>query len=73
MQEITTLSKCVQHHRHLMQESQEVFAEKCGLSSEMISLIERQMVNPTLNSISRISKHIGLSVSEIFAFDIDNI
>ena len=71
MKELKTLSECVLFYRHLLNESQEIFAERSGLSPEMISLIERQETNPTLASIIKISEHIGISVSEMFAFNLN--
>lgn len=68
MEEMVMLAECVAFYRHHMKESQEVFAEGCGLSAEMISLIERRKTNPSLETVVRISRHIGIPISKIFQF-----
>ena len=63
------LAESVFHHRTKMQESQEKFAEGCNMSTDMISLIERGMTNPSLHTIARIARHIGISVSEMLKLE----
>ena len=52
-----------------MEESQESFAEGCEMSTDMISLIERGKTNPSLNTLAKISKHIGISVSDLLKLE----
>ena len=59
------LAECVFQHRTRMEESQEIFAEGCEMSTDMISLIERGKTNPSLSTLAKISKHIGISVSDM--------
>lgn len=59
------LAECVFEYRTKMEESQESFAEGCNMSTDMISLIERGKTNPSLQTLSKISRHIGISVSDM--------
>ncbi len=68
VKEMAMLAECVAFYRHQMKESQEVFAEGCGLSAEMISLIERRKTNPSIETVVRISRHIGIPIWEMFQF-----
>ncbi len=63
--EIKALAECVLIYRTQMKESQEKFAEKCSMSTDMISLIERGITNPSLETLIKISRHIGISVSDM--------
>ena len=67
--EIKVLAECVLIHRTMLKESQEKFAEKCGMSTDMISLIERGMTNPSLETLGKISRHIGVSVSDMLKIE----
>ena len=40
-------------------------AVKCGLSQQMISFVERQLRNPTLDTLLRITGALDLSLSEV--------
>ena len=65
------LAEAVYQHRTKMKESQESFAEGCNMSTDMISLIERGKTNPSLHTISRIARHIGISVSDMLKIEED--
>lgn len=41
-------------------------AEKCGLSANAISMIERGENSPNISSLKRISEALGLSIKELF-------
>ena len=45
--------------------SQELLAEKADCDSTMISLIERQIRNPTLNMSDSLAQGLGTSLSEL--------
>lgn len=62
------LAECVLFHRIRLKETQELFAEGCDISVEMVSLIERQMTNPSLEMLVKISRHIEMSVSDMLKF-----
>ncbi|MBE7035395.1 MAG: helix-turn-helix transcriptional regulator [Ruminococcaceae bacterium] len=68
MQEIQNLAACILHYRRSFHESQAMFAERCGLSVEIVSLLERKLANPSLGLLVKISKHLGISVSAMLSF-----
>ena len=41
-------------------------AQKCGLSANAISLIERGENSPTISSLKRISEALGISINDLF-------
>jgi transcriptional regulator with XRE-family HTH domain len=47
--------------------SQEMLAEKADCDSTMISLIERQIRNPTLNLADSLAQALGISLSDLIA------
>lgn len=63
------LAECVLFHRIRLEETQEIFAEGCDISVEMVSLIERQMTNPSFEVLVKISWHIEMSVSDMLKFE----
>ncbi len=63
------LAECVFLHRTKMEESQESFAEGCDISTDTLSLIERAKFNPSLLTLSKISQHIGISVSDMLKIE----
>ena len=48
--------------------SQEQFAFKCGVDRTYIGTIERGEKSPTLNSIVKFAKALGISKSELFNY-----
>lgn len=42
-------------------------AERAGLSYQMISYVEREMRNPTLDTLLRITDVLGIELSEVTA------
>ncbi|MDF2951321.1 MAG: DNA-binding protein [Anaerocolumna sp.] len=49
------------------------FANKTGLSTALLSQIERNIANPTINVLKTVSDAIGISISELLAPEIKNI
>lgn len=45
--------------------SMEVLAEKAGLSKGMVSLVERDLRNPTLNTIVRLSRALDMDLGRV--------
>lgn len=45
--------------------SMEVLAEKAGLSKGMVSLVERDLRNPTLNTIVRIARALNMDLGKL--------
>ena len=48
--------------------SQEQFAFKCGVDRTYIGTIERGEKSPTLNTIAKIAKALGITKSELFNY-----
>lgn len=44
-------------------------AEEIGISTEELSLIERKLANPTLDTLQKISAHMGITVSELLGIE----
>lgn len=44
----------------------EVLADKAGLSKGMVSLVERDLRNPTLNTIVRLSRALNMDLGRMF-------
>lgn len=65
MPEYEALSKNVKEIRKKMNLSQMEFAVECGISTEILSLIERGKTDPKLSTIQKIAAYTGLSVHEL--------
>ncbi len=65
MPEKAALAKFTITDRHKKGESQFTYAEKCGVSTEYLSLIEREKANPSLETLQRIAAYSGATVAEI--------
>lgn len=65
MEEQSILSKKLKSIREEMNESQMEFAYNCGISTETLSLIEREKVNPNLDTLQKIAAYLGITVSEL--------
>ena len=63
--ETTALSRYVITKRRMLGETQEEFAENCGLSVELISLIERGQANPRMDTLAKIAAYLNVSISEM--------
>jgi transcriptional regulator with XRE-family HTH domain len=49
--------------------TQEIFAEKLGISVDFLSLIERGISAPSFNTLENISKQLRLPVTDLFTFN----
>lgn len=65
MAEIIALSKNLKEIRAVLNESQIDFAVHCGISVEILSLLERGRTDPKLSTLQRISAYTGLTVSDL--------
>lgn len=60
-----TFGRVLQEARLQKGFTQEELAEKCGLDRTYISLLERGLRQPTLNSLFLISKNLDLTTSDL--------
>ena len=65
MPEISALSNNLKEIRRITGLSQGEFAFRCGISIEILSLLERGKTDPKLSTLSRIASYVGCSVSEL--------
>jgi len=59
------LAERVKERRRGAGMSQEILAERSGLSLALISEIERQATNPSLTTLAKLAKGLDLSVAEL--------
>jgi transcriptional regulator with XRE-family HTH domain len=45
--------------------SMNVVAQRCGLSHSIVSLVERDLRNPTLDTLLRMAEAIGIDLGEV--------
>ena len=57
--------KAVRKRRHTLEVSQEEFADICALNRSYMGRIERGELNLTLDSLQKVGKGLGLSVSAL--------
>ena len=65
MPEIKALSHNLKLIRKISNQSQEVFAAACGISTEILSLIEREKSDPRLSTIQKIAAYLGCTVNDL--------
>jgi transcriptional regulator with XRE-family HTH domain len=65
------IGKKIQAYRQATQETIRDLAEKTGLSTALISQLERNIGNPSLSVLTTIAKAIGLKVQELLAEELD--
>ena len=65
MPEFKALAENVKRIRKEMNLSQIEFAVDCGISPEILSLIEREKTNPKLSTLQMIAAYTGYEVSEL--------
>ena len=53
--------------------TQEGLAERTGLNPKFISGIERGRENPTLDTLIRLARELGVQLVELFDFDLDGV
>jgi len=61
------LGETVRAERHKAEFSQEKLAEKAGLSTVFISRIERGRESPSVDSLVKIAKALGIQVRDLVA------
>jgi transcriptional regulator with XRE-family HTH domain len=62
------ISTNVRNRRLDLRMTQKDLAEKCGLSTNYISRIERSEVSPTIDTLEKLTKALKVDSSEILPF-----
>ena len=65
MPERVALAKNLKKIRKQMQESQMEFAAHCDISTEALSLLEREKSDPKLSTIQKVAAYTGHTVSDL--------
>ena len=65
MPEAKALAQKSKELRREMHESQIEFAYHCGISTETLSLIEREKADPRLSTVQKIAAYANKTVSEL--------
>ena len=65
MPECIILSKNLKKIRDALGISQIEFAAECGISTETLSLLERELTDPKLSTIQKIASYLGCDVTEL--------
>lgn len=65
MPECIILSKKLKMIRDHMNMSQIEFAAECGISTETLSLLEREQTDPKLSTIQKIASYLGCTITEL--------
>lgn len=75
MPEIMILAQNIRRIRKEMKLSQLQFSLECGISLDILSLIERQDSNPRLSTLQKISAYTGETVADLLTppEDVKNI
>ena len=69
MPEREALAKHLKEFRKINKETQFEFAANVGISIEELSLIEREIANPSLDTLQKIAAYTGSTVSELLQVD----
>lgn len=69
MPEFEALSKNLKELRKTMKISQINFAANCGISVEILSLIERQKTDCKLSTIQKIAAYVGCDVVDLLKLE----
>lgn len=72
MSESEMLAKNLKKIRRKMKKSQMDFAAECGISKEILSLLERQKSDPKLSTVKKIAAYTDCSVAELITKDKEN-
>lgn len=67
------VAKILRREREKRKLSMNQVAERSGLSQQMISYVEREMRNPTLETLLRMAAAIGVDFSEILRKALENL
>lgn len=65
MPERVALAKNLKKIRKQMRESQMEFAAHCDISTEALSLLEREKSDPKLSTIQKVAAYTGHTVSDL--------
>ena len=65
MPEFDYLSDNLKRIRLKLKESQIDFAANCGISTEILSLMERKLTDPKLSTLQKIAAYTDMTVSEL--------
>ena len=65
MPETKILAENLKKIRKNMKKSQMEFAAECGISTEILSLIEREKTDPKLSTIQKIAAYTDYTVAEL--------
>ena len=63
-----TISSNIRNRRIELRMTQKELADKCGLSTNYISRIERAEVSPTINTLEKLVKALKSKSSDILTF-----
>ena len=69
MPEREALAKYLKEFRKINKETQFEFAANVGISIEELSLMEREIANPSLDTLQKIAAYTGSTVSELLQVD----
>ena len=69
MAEREALAKYLKGFRKINKETQFEFAANVGISIEELSLMEREIANPSLDTLQKIAAYTGNTVSELLRVD----
>ena len=65
MPERIALARNIKAIRKQMRESQIEFAAHCGISTEALSLLEREQSDPKLNTIQKVAAYTDYTVADL--------
>jgi len=71
MPETAAVSEYLKMFRSAKNLNQTEFAKEIGFSRAEISLIERELVDPTLRTLKKIADYMGISISELLQVETD--
>jgi transcriptional regulator with XRE-family HTH domain len=67
-----TVGRRVRHLRHSKQMKLAELAKAAGCSTSLLSRVENEIVEPSLSTLHRLCRALGISVSALFSDEIDN-
>jgi len=65
----TALARTLKRYRHEAGLAQERLALEAGIDRTMLSKIERQIANPSVETLLKLSNCLGVSISSLFDSD----
>jgi transcriptional regulator with XRE-family HTH domain len=61
----SSVARILRQEREKRKFSMNLVAERAGLSQQMVSYVEREMRNPTLETLLRIAAAIGIDLAQV--------